>query len=146
MKKAWILAVVGTLALFFVACGGGGGTTGGGSTPTVSSQTPTGGSKTPTVVVTVGELVQITGTPDFTLTPNILEMKVGKGYKVQLLNRGNNSYRLRIPRWDVMLFAVAGADSEVSKAFIPDTPGDFDCFEEFNAARHDMRCTVRVSP
>ena len=139
MRKAVILVAMGIVALFFVACGGGGTTPSGGETPTSASKTPTAGG-------IEGDLVQVTGTTDFTLTPNIIELKLGKSYKFQLLNRGNNSYRLRVPRWDIMLFAQAGADSEVSKAFVPDTAGDFDCFEEFNAARHDMRCTVRVSP
>lgn len=134
MRKAGILVAVGIVALFFVACGGGGG------------EPPTAASTTPTAVVTEGELTQITGTPEFTLEPNIIELKLGKSYKFQLLDRGTNAYRLRVPRWDIMLFAQAGQDSEVSKAFVPDTVGDFDCFEEFNAARKDMRCTVRVTP
>ena len=91
-------------------------------------------------------MVKVTGTTEFKLEPNIIELKQGKGYKFQPLNRGNNSYRLRVPRWDIMLFATAGNDSVVSKVFVPDTAGNFDCFEEFNAARHDMRCTVKVSP
>ncbi|MSQ22391.1 MAG: hypothetical protein EXR53_03665 [Dehalococcoidia bacterium] len=140
MKKAGILVAVGMVALFFVACGGGGGTTPSGG------QTPGPASKTPTPVAAVGELVKVTGTTEFMLEPSIIELKLGKSYQFQLLNRGNNSYRLRVPRWDVMLFAQAGNDSEVSKVFTPDAAGVFDCFEEFNAARHDMRCSIKVSP
>ncbi|MEK7777521.1 MAG: hypothetical protein AAB303_02725 [Chloroflexota bacterium] len=131
--------------MFFVACGGGGGTPGGGGTTPAGGVTPTPASRTPTAVTVSGELIKVTGTTDFKLAPNIIELKVGKGYQFQLLNRGSNSYRLRVPRWDIMLFATGGNDSEVSKVFVPDTVGDFDCFEEFNAARHDMRCTVKVS-
>ncbi|MFH1141081.1 MAG: hypothetical protein V1724_05325 [Chloroflexota bacterium] len=137
MRKAGILVAVGIVALFFVACGGGGG--GGGETPTAAPITPT-------AETIKGELVQVTGNADYTMEPNIIELKVGKAYNFQMLNRGNSSYRLRVPRWDIMLFALAGADSEVSKVVVPDVAGDFDCFEDFNAVRHGMKCLVRVSP
>ena len=134
MKKAGILVAVGVVALFFVACGGGGG------------QTPTAASATPTAApVLVGELVQVTAKADFTLEPRIIELKVGKAYKVQFLNRGGQGFRLRIPRWDVMLFAVAGQDSEVSNPFVPDAAGDYDCYEQLTAASRGMKCIVRVS-
>ena len=135
MRKAGILVALGIVALLFVACGG----SGGGETPTSASQSPT-------AVVGEGELIQVTGTTEFTLEPSIVELKVGQGYRFQLLNRGDKSYRFRVPRWDIMLFAQADKDSDVSKVFVPDTAGDFDCFEEFNAAQQNMRCTVRVSP
>ncbi len=145
MRKAGILVALGIVALTFVACGGGGETTGGGGTTPTGGQTPTSTSQTPTAVVGEGELIQVTGTKDFTLEPSIVELKIGKSYQFQLLNHGDKSYRLSVPRWSILLFAQAGKDSPVSKAFVPDTAGDFRCFEEFNAAQHDMRCTIRVS-
>ncbi len=135
MRKVWFL-IVGLIGMLILACGGGG-DGGGGTTPTPAKATPT--------AVTEGTLIQMTAV-NYEFTPPTIEMKVGQPYKIQMLNRGTSSFRLRIPRWDVMLFAPAGADSEVSKVFVPDTPGDYECFEEFNAARHDRRCTARVLP
>ena len=133
MKKAGFL-VVAFMTLFTLACGGG---DGGGDG---------GGAATPTVVEEEATLLRITLT-EWALEPEIVEMKVGQPYRIQLLNRTTGSSgRLRMGRWDLFVFALAGEDSELSRIFTPEAAGDYSCTELLNAAKHGVSCTARVVP
>ena len=129
MNKAAI-SIVTLLALFAFACGG----DGDGSTT----------AETPTVPVVDAQVIRVIGTADFKLEPNVIELKIGQAYQFMFENQGNRGFRLRVPRWDVALFAPIGGESEPSGVFVPDTAGTYDCFEEFFAARENMRCTLTV--
>ena len=89
-------------------------------------------------------LITVIGSADFTLEPNVIGLKLGLPYQFQFINKGNRGYRFRVPQWDIALFAPVGGESNLSEVFVPDKLGKFDCFEEFFAARENMRCNVFV--
>ena len=133
MNKAAI-SLVTLLALVAFACGGGddGDGDGNGSTTT---ETPTVGD---------AQVIQVIGTADFTLDPSAIELKIGQSYQFVFENQGNRGFRFRVPRWDIALFAPRDGVSEPSDVFVPEKAGTYDCFEEFFAARENMRCVLTV--
>ena len=134
MKKAGIL-VVAFLTLFSFACGGGDGGNGG------------NGDDTPTPEVQA-TLIQVTSV-DYSFDPEVIELKIGQPYQIQLLNQGEKSHRLDISAsWTtpIQLFAAAGKESEVSQVIIPDTLGEFACNDKFYGARFQMVCSIVVIP
>ena len=124
MKKAGIL-VVAFLSLFSFACGGGDGGNG--------NDTPT-----PEVQATLIQVIAV----DYEFNPQVIELKVGQPYQIQLVNQGERSHRLDIAKFTMQLFAAAGGESQVSQVVIPDAPGEYDCLDKLYGASKNMYCKL----
>ncbi len=90
------------------------------------------------------QVINIVGKADFTLDPNVFELKIGQPYQITFDNQGTRSFKFRIPRWDISLFVRKDGEPASSDVFVPKVPGTYDCFEDFFAAREKMDCDLTV--
>ncbi len=139
MKRVLVLLTMLATVSGLVACGGGGST----------GEEPPGGSDgipTPTGEAVNAELLLITAT-EWEFDPPVFEFTAGKTYKLQMLNQGEHSFRLNIPRWNILLFAQAGQDSLVSAPFtVEQDDNGTECYERLQGAKRGMYCSVTVVP